>query len=177
MDKPADPATPFREVYQHFLAVLKKHGRKESTRAKYLYDFRRFERWLRESGRPVTLASLMDTDLLFAYRHHLEALPQQARGSTRQRNDGMLSNKTVHSYLKSTKCLASWLTKNGHIPAHPFLALDPYFKDEGVMPVLRRMDRIPKVATPADIRILLSACAGEEPEARRIRRIGKDVCK
>ncbi len=26
MDKPADPATPFREVYQHFLAVLKKHG-------------------------------------------------------------------------------------------------------------------------------------------------------
>ena len=22
MDKPADPATPFREVYQHFLAIL-----------------------------------------------------------------------------------------------------------------------------------------------------------
>ncbi len=38
MDKPADPATPFREVYQHFLAVLRKHGRKESTLAKYLYD-------------------------------------------------------------------------------------------------------------------------------------------
>ena len=33
MDKPADPATPFREVYQHFLAVLKKHGRKERARA------------------------------------------------------------------------------------------------------------------------------------------------
>ena len=25
MDKPADPATPFRQVYQHFLAVLKNH--------------------------------------------------------------------------------------------------------------------------------------------------------
>ena len=36
MDKPADPATPFREVYQLFLAVLQKHGRKDSTRAKYL---------------------------------------------------------------------------------------------------------------------------------------------
>ena len=46
MDKPADPATPFREVYQHFLGVLKKHGRKDSTRAKYLYDFKR---WLRGS--------------------------------------------------------------------------------------------------------------------------------
>jgi hypothetical protein len=44
MDKPADPATPFGEVYQHFLAVLKKHGRKDSTRAKHLYDFKRFER-------------------------------------------------------------------------------------------------------------------------------------
>ena len=171
MDKPADPATPFAEVYQHFLAVLRKHGRKESTLAKYLYDFKRFERWLRASGLPLTLASLIDTDLLFAYRHYLEALPQQARGSARQRNDGMLSNKTVHSYLRSTKCLASWLTKNGHIAKHPFLALDPYFKDEGVMPVLRKMDRIPKIATPADIRILLTACAGDEPEDLRDRAI------
>lgn len=111
----------------------------------------------------------MDTDVLFAYRHHLEALPQQLRGSGRQRNDGMLSNKTVHSYLRSTKCLASWLTKNGYIPAHPFLACDPYFKDEGVMPVLRRLDRIPKIATPADVRMLLSACAGDEPEDLRDR--------
>jgi hypothetical protein len=53
MDKPANPATPFREVYQHFLAVLKKHGRKESTRAKYLYDFKRFERWLRAIDPPL----------------------------------------------------------------------------------------------------------------------------
>jgi site-specific recombinase XerD len=169
MDKPADPATPFREVYQHFLAILKEHGRDDSTRAKYLYDFERFERWLRETGRPLTLASLMDTDLLFTYRHHLETLPQQARGSIRQRNDGMLSNKTIHSYLRSARCLASWLTKNGHIAAHPFLALDPYFKDEGVMPVLRKMDRIAKIATPADIRILLTACAGLE--RRRCRTI------
>ena len=95
MDKPADPATPFGKVYQHFLAVLKKHGRKDTTLAKYLYDFKRFERWLREIGQPVTLASLMDTDLLFTYRHHLEALPQQVRGSKRQRNDGMSSGTLV----------------------------------------------------------------------------------
>lgn len=169
MDKPADPRTPFREVYQHFLAVLEKHGRELSTRNKYLYDFKRFERWLRQTERPVTLASLMDTDILFVYRHHLESLPQQARGSTRQRSDGMLSNKTVHSYLRSTKCLASWLTKNRYIPVHPFLATDPYFKEEGVMPVLRKMDRIPKIASPSDIRILLSACAGDEPEDLRDR--------
>jgi hypothetical protein len=36
MDKPADPATPFREVYQFLLAVLQKHGRKDRTRAEYL---------------------------------------------------------------------------------------------------------------------------------------------
>ena len=35
MDMPADPATPFREVYT-LLAILKKHGRKDGTRAKYL---------------------------------------------------------------------------------------------------------------------------------------------
>lgn len=29
MDKPADPTTPFREVYQQFLAVLAKHGCRE----------------------------------------------------------------------------------------------------------------------------------------------------
>lgn len=48
MNKPADPMTPFVEVYQHFLAVLKKHGRKTSTLTKYVYDFDRFARWLRE---------------------------------------------------------------------------------------------------------------------------------
>jgi hypothetical protein len=32
MDKPADPATPFREVDRQFLAILAKHGRKQSTR-------------------------------------------------------------------------------------------------------------------------------------------------
>ena len=91
MDKPADPATPFAEVYQHFLAVLRKHGRKESTLAKYLYDFKRFERWLRASGLPLTLASLIDTDLLFAYRHYLEALPPAGPGigPTAQRRDAV----------------------------------------------------------------------------------------
>jgi hypothetical protein len=54
MDRPADPATPFREVYQHFLAVLK-HDRMDSTHDKYLYDFRRFERWVRETERPRKL--------------------------------------------------------------------------------------------------------------------------
>ena len=169
MIKPADPATPFGEVYQQFLAVLKKHGRKQSTLDKYLYDFIRFERWLKQTARPAAMASLVDTDVLFAYRHDLESLPQQARGSGRQRKDGMLSNKTVHSYLRSTKSLASWLTKNGYISVHPFLAIDPYFKEEGVMPVLRKLDRIPKIASSSDIRILLAACAGDEPEDLRDR--------
>ena len=39
------------------------------------------------------------------------------------------------------------------------------------MPVLRKLDRIPKIATPDDIRILLTACAGEEPEDLRDRAI------
>lgn len=171
MDKPLDPTTPFREVYQHFLSVLARHSRKDSTRHKYGYDFRRFETWLLETGRPATVASLTDQDVLFEYRHHLEALPQQARGSKRRRRGGMMSVRTVHSYLKSTKCLASWLEKNRYIPVHPFLASDPYFKEEGVMPVLRGKDRIPKIATPIDVRLLLQACAGEEPEDVRDRAI------
>jgi len=46
MDRPVDPATPFREVYQHFLSILAKHGHKERTRLKYMYDYQRFKRWL-----------------------------------------------------------------------------------------------------------------------------------
>ena len=49
MNKPADPATPFREVYQQFLAVLKRHGRKQSTLDKYLYDVIRVERGLKQT--------------------------------------------------------------------------------------------------------------------------------
>jgi hypothetical protein len=44
MDKPADPATPFREVYQHFLAVLKQHGRTVADLVAHLGT------WLAEAG-------------------------------------------------------------------------------------------------------------------------------
>jgi hypothetical protein len=37
MDKPADPATPFAEVYQSFLDDLVKYGRKPSTIHRYRY--------------------------------------------------------------------------------------------------------------------------------------------
>jgi hypothetical protein len=43
MDKPLDHATPLKEVYQHLLKVLVRHGRKDSTCHKYLVDLRRFE--------------------------------------------------------------------------------------------------------------------------------------
>ncbi len=84
MDKPADPATPFREVYQHFLAVLKKHGRKESTRAKYLYDYQRFEGWLRQTGRPVTHRPRHSLDRALA-RVHRSAAAEEAEGSLSRR--------------------------------------------------------------------------------------------
>jgi hypothetical protein len=45
----------------------------------------------------------MDTDILFAYRQRLETLPQQSCGSIPWRRSGMKSNRTVHSYLRSTK--------------------------------------------------------------------------
>ena len=35
MDKPADPATPFGEVYQAFLDDLVRYGRKPSTLHRY----------------------------------------------------------------------------------------------------------------------------------------------
>ena len=43
MDKPADPATPFAEVYQAFLADLANEGLKRSTINRYRYNIERFE--------------------------------------------------------------------------------------------------------------------------------------
>ena len=68
MDKPADPATPFAEVYQAFYDDLTKEGIKPSTVARYRYNIGRFEQWLIENGHPVTLAAL-DRTILIAYRH------------------------------------------------------------------------------------------------------------
>ena len=45
MDKPADPATPFAEVYQSFLDDLAKEGTKPSTIHRYRYNIVRFEKW------------------------------------------------------------------------------------------------------------------------------------
>jgi len=168
MDKPADPATPFGEVYQAFLDNLTLEGTKPRTIYRYRYNIVRFERWLVETGRPVTLASLERT-ILFTYRKHLETLPQQPRGSHRRRRGGLMSTHTVHSYLRSIKCLASWLVGAGHLTANPFLPVNAYYKKKGVMPVLRADDRIPKIGKPSDVAILLAGCDGDAPEDLRDR--------
>ena len=170
MDKPADPATPFNQVYQAFYADLASEGTKASTIARYRYNIGRFERWLIDNGHPVTLAAL-DRTMLIAYRQYLETLPQQPRGSIRRRRGGLMSRHTVHSYLRSIKCLASWLKGAGHIDANPFLAVNPYYKKKGVMPVLQADDRIPKIGKPSDVQILLDGCLGDQPEDLRDRAI------
>jgi hypothetical protein len=53
-----------------------------------------------------------------------------------------MSRHAVHSCLRSTTCLTSWLKGAGHIDANPFLAVNAYYKKKGVMPVLRADDRI-----------------------------------
>jgi len=73
MDKPADPATPFGEVYQSFFDDLALKGTKPTTIARYRYDIVRFERWLVETGHPTTLASLERTS-----PHRLPAAPRDA---------------------------------------------------------------------------------------------------
>lgn len=108
MDTPANPATPLKEVYQAFLADLEKEGTKRSTIDRYRYNIVRFEKWLNDNSHPAILASLERT-ILIAYRQYLETLPQQPRGSIRRRRGGPMSRHTVHSYLRSIKCLASWL--------------------------------------------------------------------
>jgi site-specific recombinase XerD len=168
MDKPADPATPFAEVYQSFLNDLALEGTKPSTIHRYRYNIGRFEKWLIDNRHPVTLAALERTTLI-AYKQHLETLPQQPRGSIRRRRGGLMSRHTVHSYLRSIKCLASWLKGAGHIDANPFLAVNPYFKKKGVMPVLQADDRIPKIGKPSDVAILLAGCVGDRPEDLRDR--------
>ncbi len=102
MDKPADPATPFAEVYQSFLDDLVPHGRKSSTIDRYRYNIGRLETWLIAEQHPAILASFEQT-ILFAYRQHLETLPQQPRGSIRRRRGGLMSRHTVHSYPRSIK--------------------------------------------------------------------------
>jgi hypothetical protein len=57
MDKPADPATPFAEVYQAFFDDLAAHATKATTIARYRYNIVRFEAWLVAAVRPATLAS------------------------------------------------------------------------------------------------------------------------
>jgi len=168
MEKPADPATPFCEVYQSFLDDLKVHGTKPTTIHRYRYNIVRFETWLAKTEQPTTLASL-EQSILFAYRQYLETLPQQARGSVRRRRGGLMSRHTVHSYLRSIKCLASWLRGSGYITTNPFLATNPYYKKRGVMPVLQADDRIPKVGKPSDVKLLLAGCLGNKPEDLRDR--------
>lgn len=129
MDKPADPATSFTEVYQAFFADLAMEGTKHTTIERYRYNIERFERWLVKTGRPVTLAALERT-VLFAYRQYLETLPQQPRGSIRRRRGGLMSRHTVHSYLRSIKCLCSWLKGAEHITSNPFLAVNPYYGND-----------------------------------------------
>ena len=78
-----------------------------------------------------------------------------------------MSTHTVHSYLRSIKCLASWLVGAGHLTANPFLPVNAYYKKKGVMPVLRADDRIPKIGKPSDVAILLAGCDGDGPEDTR----------
>jgi hypothetical protein len=54
MDKPADPATPFGEVYQSFLDDLAPEGTKPSTIHRCRYNIVRFEKWLVDNGHPAT---------------------------------------------------------------------------------------------------------------------------
>ena len=81
MDKPADPATPFGQVYQSFLDDLALEGTKPTTIARYRYNIERFEKWLVANDQPATLASL-ERSILIAHRQHHENLPQQPLGST-----------------------------------------------------------------------------------------------
>lgn len=46
MDKPADPATPFAEVYQAFFDDLALEGTNPTTTHRYRYNIVRFERLL-----------------------------------------------------------------------------------------------------------------------------------
>ena len=39
-----------------------------------------------------------------------------------------MSHYTVHSYLRSIKCLASRLVGVGHLASNPFKAVNPYYK-------------------------------------------------
>jgi site-specific recombinase XerD len=59
----------------------------------------------------------------------------------------------------------------GYVDSNPFLAVNPYYRKKGVMPVLRADDRIPKIGKPSDVAMLLAGCEGDRPEDLRDRAI------
>ncbi len=142
MDKPADPATPFCEVYQPFLDDLAMHGRKPATIDRYRYNIVRFEKWLHATERPSVLASL-EQSILFGYRQYLETLPQQPRGSTRTSGASSVSPRGCSA------AATSWPTRSSR--------RTPTTRSRG--------------SCPSDVVILLAGCVGNRPEDLRDRAI------
>jgi hypothetical protein len=95
MDKPADPATPFAEVYQAFLADLATEGTKPSTVQRYRHNIVRFEKWLVETGHAATLASLERTTFDRLPSASRDAAPAAGRSIRRPR--GGLMSRPRHS--------------------------------------------------------------------------------
>ncbi len=139
MDKPADPAAPFGEVYQSFLDDLALEGLKPSTIHRYRYNIVRFPKWLVAHGRPATLASLERTTLI-AYKQHLETLPQQPKGSIRRRRGGLMSSLPS---IRTCGASRAWQAEGrGPSGRQPVPGRQPLLQEEGrdARPAGRRPD-------------------------------------
>lgn len=101
--------------------------------------------------------------MLEAYRDDL------SRRSTLSERSGFgrgatMSRFTASGYLRPLKSLASWLSFEGWLEVDPFDgSYDP------IIPSVDRHDRILKIATPDDVRLLLKATSGDDALSLRDR--------
>lgn len=167
---------PLEPLIETFVATYGVAWR-PTTRRKHGDDFERFTRWLRETGRPLTLLSF-DFLTLAAYVADLRARPK-VRGVWRGHPDLLaralarepveaLSANSVNAYVRPLRSLAIWLADEGVHPRNPFrrprrrAAFDPLLPTE---------ETPPKGATLDDLHALERGCAGERPIDLRDRAI------
>jgi integrase len=150
---------------------------KPATQSKHRADFGRYLRWLAETGRPATTASL-DFLTLAAYVTELRTRPRihgvwrgapdAAGRSATTRAIELLSANSVNAYVRPLRSLAIWLVDEGLLASNPFRRSR---RRAALNPLLPAEDTPTKGATLADLQALERGCAGEEPIDLRDRAI------
>ena len=171
MDKPADPATPFGEVYQRFLDDLAKEGR-SSRRSTKLPLRHRAVRALarRQRASRSTLASLSGRSCSPTGSTSRRS-PSSRAARIRRRRGGLMSRHTG-PLLPAEHQVPGIVADQGRPSRRqPVPGGQPLLQEEGCHASPAADDRIPKIGKPSDVAILLDGLRWRRPEDLRDRAI------